>query len=92
MIKTNLKLYLFPIVSLTSSCLTPALHGIVIGYWAQDGKFNAHRHCIGQHHNLFVGNGQTDLIKCIIEFFSFEGQSVIDGVPNRGTAVIIESD
>ena len=66
-------------------CLTPALTAVVIGHSAQDGNLHAESHCNGSHHNVFVHkHGRDGLLRQLVATFSFDGQTVIDGVADSG--------
>ena len=69
---------------LPNSCLTPALMAIVIGHWAQDGELHPDSHCSGRHHNVFVYQSKEGLLKEIIATFTFDSQTVIDGIEDSG--------
>ena len=55
-----------------------------MSYWAQDGVLDPKRHICGPHHNIFVYENQNDLVAEIVRCFSFDGQTVIDGIANGG--------
>ena len=60
------------------SLLTPALSGIVIGYWSQEGK---PPNKLGEsHHNVFAldGDNSCALKLELINTFTHDGQTVID--------------
>ena len=60
------------------SLLTPALSGIVIGYWSQEGK---PPNKLGEsHHNVFTqaGDNSCALKQELINTFTHDGQTVID--------------
>ena len=68
---------------MASNGLSPSVECLVVDYWAQDGIFTPERH-LKPHHNMFVHDGQEDLMHQIITCFSFDGQTVIDGLSNGG--------
>jgi len=73
---------------------------IVVGHWAQNGKY-MEEHVNGKHHNVFIydrnheepRDSMATFLKQIIETLSFDGQIVLDttetGSP-KGHLVIIE--
>ena len=63
---------------------TPALMGMVIGHWAQDGQLHMDSHCCGHHHNVFICDCWESLINEIVFTFSFECQTVIDAIEDSG--------
>ena len=70
-------------------CLTPALSAVVIGHWAQDGALHAESLCNGGHHNVFpYKHDRETLLRSLISTFSFDGQTVIDGITDSGIACI----
>ena len=61
------------------SLLTPALKGIVVGYWSQEGK--PPNQLNESHHNVFTQDGDSDLCALkqeLIITFTHDGQTVID--------------
>ena len=67
-----------------NSCLTHALTAIVIGHRAQDGELYLDSHCNGKHHNVFAYKSSETILKEIISTFTFNGQTVTDGIENSG--------
>ncbi len=62
----------------TDRLLTPALKGIVVGRWSQDGKLRK-EHVNGAHHNVFSYSADADSLQQeLIKTFSYDGQTVID--------------
>lgn len=72
----------------SSGGFAPSVECLVIGYWAQDGVFTPERH-LKPHHNMFIHGDQEELLQEIIDCFSFDGQTVIDGISNGGILLII---
>ena len=65
---------------------SPALNAVVVGHWAQNGKY-MEEHVNGKHHNVFIYDRNheeprdsmaTSLKQQIIETLSFDGQTVLD--------------
>ena len=68
--------------------LTPALSGIVIGYWSQEGK---PPNRLGEgHHNAFAQDGDNPcaLKQELITTFSHDGQIVIDATGSGKQKII----
>lgn len=59
------------------------MEGFVVGHWSNDGKIKP-QHINGIHCNVFPFKNTSDLKKQIIQVFSFDGQTVIDGDPKNG--------
>ena len=60
------------------SLLTPALRGIVVGYWSQEGK--PPNKLSANHHNVFTQDGDDScaLKLELINTFTHDGHTVID--------------
>ena len=62
---------------------------VVIGHWAQDGQLHRDSPCSEGHHNVFVFESHEDLMKDLIALFTFEGQTVVDGLTDSGIVSVI---
>jgi len=72
---------------------SPALSTVVVGHWAQNGKYTE-EHVSGKHHNAFIydksheeprDSMSTSLKQQIIETLSFDGQTVLDTTSVAGS-------
>ncbi|XP_064394263.1 uncharacterized protein LOC135341587 isoform X2 [Halichondria panicea] len=62
----------------TDGLLTPAVKGIVVGHWSQDGQLS-HKQINQGHHNLFgCSEGDDSLQRELIETFSHDASTIID--------------
>ena len=55
----------------------PALNGIVVAQWSQDGQLLT-EHINKQHHNVFTHDSLDTLLLDIITTLSYDGQTLID--------------
>ena len=75
-----------------TSCLTPALYAVVIGYWAESKQFNGAAHIFTPHHNIFTyrskveagDQGFSELKRQLVTTFTSDGQTVMDCSPEAG--------
>jgi hypothetical protein len=69
--------------------LTPALKGIVIGYWSQVGTLER-EHINTDHHNVFIYDSENDSLQHeLISTFSYDGQTVIDATESGMLHLIV---
>ena len=74
----------------SATLLTPALKGIVVGHWSQDGKLSP-EHIAKRHHDIFIYKEEEQLIKQLVETFTYDGQTIIDATGRSKNFVCMHS-
>ena len=63
--------------------LTPAVTGIIVAHWSQDGELSP-RHVLdrGEHTDAFIYTSSNQLYQSIVVVFSYPGNTVVDITPD----------